>query len=94
VRARGRATHVHARPRERDFYRADAVFTASAGKRGCARMSGRRPRTSGRKGHPDGHFHPKTSFMTSLVSGANFSSVASIQVFCIKMQTFLSICHI
>jgi hypothetical protein len=30
-------------------------------------MSGRRLRTSGRKGRPDGHFHPKTSFMTSLV---------------------------
>jgi hypothetical protein len=39
--------------------RADAIFTASADKRG-------RARTSGRKGRPDGHFHPKTSFMTSL----------------------------
>jgi hypothetical protein len=39
--------------------RVDAVFTASVGKCG-------RPQTSGRKGRPDGHFHPKTSFMTSL----------------------------
>jgi hypothetical protein len=35
-----------------------AVFTASASKHECAR-------TSGRKRRPDGHFHPKTSFMTS-----------------------------
>jgi hypothetical protein len=40
--------------------RVDAVFTASAGKCG-------RGRTSGRKGRPDGHFHPKTSVMTSLL---------------------------
>jgi hypothetical protein len=45
---------------------ASAYKTASTGKRGCARTSGRRPRTSGRKGRPDGHFHPKTSFMRSL----------------------------
>jgi hypothetical protein len=69
----GRATCVHARshrravtgPRGRDFYRADAVFTASACKTASAGKRGR-ARTSGQKGRPDGHFHPKTSFMTSL----------------------------
>jgi hypothetical protein len=41
---------------------ADAIFTASSGRCG-------RGRTSGRKGRPDGHFHPKTSVMTSLPTG-------------------------
>jgi hypothetical protein len=49
------------RLRGRDFYRADAVFTTSVGKCGFGR-------TFGRKGRPDGHFHPKTSVMTSLTS--------------------------
>jgi hypothetical protein len=53
--------------------RADAVFiaftgkAASAGKCRCGRTSGRRPRMSEGKGRPDGHFHPKTPIMTSLV---------------------------
>jgi hypothetical protein len=44
---------------------ADAVFTASARKTASAGKRGR-ARTSGRKGCPDGHFLLKTSFMTSL----------------------------
>jgi hypothetical protein len=43
-----------------------ASKTVSVDKCGCGRTSGRRPRTSRRKGRPDGHFHPKTSVMTSL----------------------------
>jgi hypothetical protein len=69
---RVRATRVHARPRgrgasarvwvhARGHPRPRGCITASAGKRG-------RARTSGRKGRPDGYFHPKTSFMTSLLS--------------------------
>jgi hypothetical protein len=67
-------TRGHGPARTREPVRADAVFTASAcktasaGKCGRARTSERRPRTSGRKGRPDGHFHPKTSFMTPLMS--------------------------
>jgi hypothetical protein len=53
------------RPHGRDFYRADAGFTASVGKTASAGKCGR-GRTSERKGRPDGHFHPKTSVMTSL----------------------------
>jgi hypothetical protein len=80
ARAHGRAMRVHAgarsrasadarmRPRGRNFYRADAVFTTSAGNCGHGQTSGRRPRTSGRKGRPDGHFHPKTSVMTRVVT--------------------------
>jgi hypothetical protein len=79
ARARGRTTRVHARPRGRAVtgprgpaparthyrIRTDAVFTVSAGKIASAGKCGR-TRTSGQKGRPDGHFHPKTSFMTSL----------------------------
>jgi hypothetical protein len=47
------------------------------GKRGRGWTSGRRPRTFGRKGRPDGNFHPKFSFMTSLVSTKNAELVGS-----------------
>jgi hypothetical protein len=68
VRARGRAMHVHARPHGR----------AVTGPRGRTAASARtrflpRPRvipcprvTMDAGGRPDGHFHPKTSVMTSL----------------------------
>jgi hypothetical protein len=54
---------VDPRPRGRDFYRADAVFTASTCKTASA---GKRGRPDDVCGRPDGHFHPKSSFMTSL----------------------------
>jgi hypothetical protein len=55
-----RPRHVRAGAGPRPRGPASACKFASAGKRG-------RVRTSERKGRPDGHFHPKTSFMTSLV---------------------------
>jgi hypothetical protein len=55
-------------PRGCDFYRANVVFTASAGKCG-------RERTSGRKGRPDRHFYPRTSVMTSLPEGVGWQPI-------------------
>jgi hypothetical protein len=82
ARARTRATRVHARPRERavtgprgrastrthDRVRTDAIFTARTRflprPRVTADAGGRLDDVRGR---PDGHFHPKTSVMTSLL---------------------------
>jgi hypothetical protein len=55
-----------------DFYRRGRVKTRPRViarlrcKCGWTGLSGRRPRMDGRNGHPDGHFCPKSSFLTSL----------------------------
>jgi hypothetical protein len=45
------------------------------GKRIRARTSGRRPRMSGRKGHPDGKFYHRMSVYTSLLLGFVYTSL-------------------
>jgi hypothetical protein len=62
--------------------RADAIFTVRTRFLLCPRVNadaGGRSRTSIRKGRPDGHCHPKTSVMTSLI-GADVEVLSSSRV--------------
>jgi hypothetical protein len=71
---------------------ADAIFTASTDKAASADKCGL-GRTFGRKGRLDGHFHPKTSVMTSLATANQYRWLNSHSTKRLGIPSFCR-CHI